>query len=326
MAGEANTKAPALAWVATYEHIHVGTRNQAGRTVPSCRPGHVGHRLDVLESHGRDPRPFCHRAHVRDRFSPGDRDGDRRPGREPARRPALRPGVRRGGRRRAGLRGAGVGGRGVAARHALRGPARSAPRGRDDGGGSAGDRGRARNRPGAPQAGPGLRALDGRRRGEDRRARHRRRAGRAGPDRVRGRHGRPGTHRHAGPGPAALRRADRLLARPAWLRRVGASTAAARAGERLRPVHAASGVRGRPGRRRRGDLPGAVPEAEPARAGAEHRGDLRRSPGQCRPADAAAFFHRGHRGPDRRAGLRLPAGRVDQPVPAAGCPATPGVT
>ena len=150
--------------------------------------------------------------------------------------PRFCPGVRRGGRRRAGLRGAGVGGRGVAARHALRGPARSAPRGRDDGGGSAGDRGRARNRPGAPQAGPGLRALDGRRRGEDRRARHRRRAGRTGPDRVRGRRGRPGTHRHAGPGPAALRRADRLLARPAWLRRVGARQHCCRPRRRTAPA------------------------------------------------------------------------------------------
>src|SRR6201996_187914 len=112
VAGEANTKGPALAWVATYEHIHVGTWNPAGGTVPSRRPGQLGHRLDILESHGRDPRPFRHRAHLRHWFSPGDRDGDRRPGRQPARRPALLPGVRRGGRRRAGLRGAGVGVRG----------------------------------------------------------------------------------------------------------------------------------------------------------------------------------------------------------------------
>src|ERR1700761_7017108 len=95
VAGEANTKGPALAWVATYEHIHVGTRNPAGRTVPSRRPGQFGHRLDVLESHGRNPRPFRHRAHVRDRFPPGGRDSDRRPDREPTRRPALFPGVRR---------------------------------------------------------------------------------------------------------------------------------------------------------------------------------------------------------------------------------------
>ena len=52
-----------------------------------------------------------------------------------------------------------------------------------------------------------------------------------GPDRVRGRRGRPGTHRHAGPGPAALRRADRLLARPAWLRRVGAGPPPQAAGQ-----------------------------------------------------------------------------------------------
>src|SRR6202042_384381 len=29
----------ALAWVTTYEHIHVGTRNPAGGTGPSRRPG-----------------------------------------------------------------------------------------------------------------------------------------------------------------------------------------------------------------------------------------------------------------------------------------------
>ena len=76
---------PALAWVATYEHIHVGTGNPAGGTVSSCRPGQFGHRLDVLEGHGRDPGPFRHRAHVRDRLPPDGRDRDRGPGREPTR-------------------------------------------------------------------------------------------------------------------------------------------------------------------------------------------------------------------------------------------------
>ena len=76
---------PALAWVATYEHIHVGTGNPAGGTVPSRRPGQFGHRLDVLEGYGRDPGPFRHRAHFRDRLPPDSRDRDRGPGREPAR-------------------------------------------------------------------------------------------------------------------------------------------------------------------------------------------------------------------------------------------------
>ena len=177
----------ALAWVATYEHIHVGTRNPAGGTIPSRRPGRRGRRLDILESHGRDPRPLCYRAHLCGRFPPGGRDRHRRQGREQARRSALFPGIRRGGRGRARLRGARVGGRRVAARHALRRSARSAACGRPDGGGGAGDRERARWRPGAPAAGSGLPALDTGRRREDRRARHRRRPGRPGPDRGGGR-------------------------------------------------------------------------------------------------------------------------------------------
>ena len=96
-----------------------------------------------------------------------------------------------------------------------------------------------------------------------------------------------------------------------------ASAAAARAGERLGTVHAAPGFGGRAGRRRRRDLPGAVPAAEPARPGAEHRGDVRRRPGQRRPADAVAVCCRSrasHQG--RPVRLRLPAGRAARPVPA----------
>ena len=100
----------ALAWVATYEHIHVRTRDPAGGTIPSRRPGKRGRWLDVLESHRRDPRPLRHRAHVRDRLPPGSRDRHGGQGREQARRSALFPGVRRGGRRRVRLRGTRVGG------------------------------------------------------------------------------------------------------------------------------------------------------------------------------------------------------------------------
>ena len=104
-----------------------------------------------------------------------------------------------------------------------------------------------------------------------------------------------------------------------------ASAAAARAGERLGTVHAAPGFGRRAGRRRRRDLPGAVPAAEPARPGAEHRGDVRRRPGQRRPADAVAVCCRSrasHQG--RPARLRLSAGRPARSVPAAGGSAVPG--
>jgi len=94
----------------------------------------------------------------------------------------------------------------------------------------------------------------------------------------------PGPHRHPRSGPAALRRSDRILARPAEYGRVRAGAATARAGDRRDPVHPAPGIGRRPGRHRRGDLPGAVPAAEQARTGAEHAGDVRRRPGERGPA------------------------------------------
>ena len=91
-------------------------------------------------------------------------------------------------------------------------------------------------------------------------------------------------------------------------------TAAARAGEWLGAVHAAPGVRGRPGRRRRRDLPGAVPEAEPARAGAEHRGDVRRRPGQRRPAGAVAVAPPGPRRPGPPPATATATSRTGRPA------------
>ena len=103
-----------------------------------------------------------------------------------------------------------------------------------------------------------------------------------------------------------------------------ASTAAARAGERLGPVHAAPGFGRRAGRRRRRDLPGAVPATEPARPGAEHRGHVRRCPRQRRPADAAAVCCRSrarhHGRPDR---LR-PSARRPRPARTRQGPCHPG--
>src|SRR5271169_6670379 len=79
-------------------------------------------------------------------------------------------------------------------------------------------------------------------------------------------------------------------------------------------VHAAPGVRGRPGRHRRRDLPGTVPAAEPPRPGTQHRGDVRRRPDQRGSADAAAGGHAIR--PDRDSRLRLQDGRIRPPVPA----------
>ena len=171
-----------------------------------------------------------HRAHVRVRLPEDHRGHHRRPRREQARRPAFLSGVRRRGRRRARLRGAGVGGRRVTAGHAGRRPPGRPERRVAAVRGGPGHRGGARWRAGPPAAEPGVPALDARQRGQDHRPGHRRGAGR--PDAGRGRKWAerrrwarrrtgPRAHRHPGPGPAAVRRADRLLARLAGTGRAG---------------------------------------------------------------------------------------------------------
>ena len=131
--------------------------------------------------------------------------------------------------RRARLRGAGVGGRRVTAGHAGRRPPGRPERRVAAVRGGPGHRGGARWRAGPPAAEPGVPALDARQRGQDHRPGHRRGAGRPAAGRgrkwaerrrwARIRTG-PRAHRHPGPGPAAVRRADRLLARLAGTGRV----------------------------------------------------------------------------------------------------------
>ena len=159
------------------------------------------------------------------------------------------------------------------------------------------------------------------RRREDHRARHRRRAGRAR---------RPDRGRTTAPMTRELTD-TRDLARLLYAALTGywpgdrgppvlrARAAPARAGKRRGPVHAAPGVRGRAGRHRRRDLPGAVPAAEPSRPGAQHRGDVRRRPGQRRPAGAAAVLPASTPpGPTATRGYDYQQDGSAQPVPAAG--------